>query len=125
MILLLDTHVVLWWLDNPTQLAVEARSAITEPGNDVFVSAVSAWEIAIKRRLGQLDAPSDFEGAILIYGFRQLPISMAHALATETLPGHHRDPFDRMLVAQAIIEGATLITRDLDIRRYDVPMIAA
>ena len=125
MILLLDTHVVLRWLDNPTQLAVEARSAITEPGNDVFVSAVSAWEIAIKRRLGKLDAPSDFETAILICGFRPLPISMAHALATETLPGHHRDPFDRMLVAQAIIEGATLITRDLDIRRYDVPMIAA
>ena len=86
---------------------------------------MSAWEIAIKRRLGKLDAPSDFEGAILSCGFRPLPISMAHALATETLPGHHRDPFDRMLVAQAIIEGATLISRDLDIRRYDVPMIAA
>ena len=62
---------------------------------------------------------------MLICGFRPLPISMAHALATESLPGHHRDPFDRMLVAQAIIEGATLITRDLDIRQYDVPMIAA
>jgi len=75
--------------------------------------------------LGKLDAPSDFEAAILICGFRPLQISMAHALATERLPGHHRDPFDRMLVAHAIIEGATLITRDLVIRQYDVPMIAA
>jgi PIN domain nuclease of toxin-antitoxin system len=125
MILLLDTHVVLWWLDSPTQLSVEARSAITEPGNDIFVSAVSAWEIAIKRRLGKLDAPSDLEAAILTCGFLPLPISITHAMATEKLPGHHRDPFDRMLIAQAIIESATLITRDLEIRQYDVPIIAA
>ena len=125
MILLMDTHVVLWWLDNPAQLSVEARSVIAEPGNDVFVSAVSVWEIAIKRRLGKRDAPSDLEAAILTCGFHPLPISVAHAVATEKLPGHHRDPFDRMLIAQAIIESATLITRDLDIRRYDVPLIVA
>ena len=125
MILLLDTHVVLWWLDNPLILSAEAKNAIAEPSNDVLVSAVSAWEIAIKRALGKLTAPTDFEAAILACGFRPLSISITHAKVTENLPNHHRDPFDRMLIAQAMTEGATLVTRDDQISKYKVSVITA
>ncbi len=125
MILLLDTHVVLWWLDNPLQLTDTARKAIAEPANEVLVSAATAWEIAIKRSLGKLQAPTDLEGAIITCGFRRLPITLAHALATEPLPPLHRDPFDRLLIAQAVMEGATLITRDPLMEMYSVPTIKA
>ena len=123
MILLLDTHAILWWLDDPTSLSAAAREAITDPENEVFVSAVSAWEIAIKRGLGKLDAPADFAITIETCGFQSLPITIAHGLATEQLPPHHRDPFDRMLIAQAQLENATLITRDPLIAMYQVPII--
>lgn len=111
MTLLLDTHVVLWWLDDPALLSEDARDAIADPVNDVFVSAVVAWEIAIKRGLGTVTAPPDFETAIRASGFRELPVTVAHAFATESLPLHHRDPFDRMLIAQAIVEAATIVSR--------------
>jgi PIN domain nuclease of toxin-antitoxin system len=114
--LILDTHVVLWWLDDPALIA--------EPANNVYVSAASAWEIAIKRGLGKLAAPSDFESAIDACGFRALPVTVAHALATERLPFHHRDPFDRLLVAQAQLEGAIVVTRDPVLSHYGVPVIA-
>ena len=123
--LLLDTHVVLWWLDDPGLLSKDAREAIAEPANEVFVSAVVAWEIAIKRGLGKLTAPPDLEAAIQACGFQQLPVSVAHALATESLPMHHRDPFDRMLIAQALAEGATIISRDPDIGNYGVSLLRA
>ncbi len=122
---LLDTHAVLWWLDDPAYLSIAAREVISEPTNLVLVSAASAWEIAIKRGLGKLIAPHDFVEAILGCGLQPLPISVTHALATENLPPHHRDPFDRMLIAQAFIEGATLVTRDPAILRYAVPTILA
>lgn len=123
--LLLDTHVVLWWLDDPVLLSEAARDAIAEPENAVFVSAVVAWEIAIKRGLGKLSAPADLKAAIQSSGFQQLPVTIAHALATESLPFHHRDPFDRMLIAQAICEGFTLVTRDSNISPYEVSVITA
>jgi len=93
--LLLDTHVVLWWLDDQNLIAEEAVEAISEPENQVLVSAVTAWEIAIKRALGKLTAPHNLEAVIASAGFDQLPITLPHALGIEALPGHHRDPFDR------------------------------
>jgi len=121
--LLLDTHIVLWWLDDPALLSKDARDAIADPANEVLVSAVVAWEIAIKRGLGKLTAPADFDVAIQSAGFAMLPVTVAHALATELLPPHHRDPFDRMLVAQAQIENCTIVTRDPVLAQYGVATI--
>lgn len=123
--LLLDTHVVLWWLDDPMLLTDSARTVIANMDNDVFVSAAVAWEIAIKRGLGKLTAPSDLQSAIDACHFSALPITVSHASATESLPPHHRDPFDRLLVAQALIEDLTVVSRDPNIARYGVPVIVA
>ena len=123
--LLLDTHVLLWWLDNPALLSEDARDAISEPTNDVFVSSAVAWEIAIKRGLGKLTAASDLESAIQACDFRMLPITMAPALATESLPPHHRDPFDRLLIVQALDEGLTILTADRAFEPYRVPVVWA
>jgi len=123
--LLLDTHVVLWWLDDPLLLSPTAREAIAEPTNEVLVSAAICWEIAIKRGLGKLTAPADLRRAVQSCGFAELSITPAHALATEALPMHHRDPFDRMLVAQALAEGATLVSRDPLVAAYGVPTLTA
>lgn len=126
MTLLLDTHVLLWWLDDPgLHISAEARDAISDPDNLVLVSSASAWEIAIKRSLGKLTAPHDLETAIQSCGFVTLPISIAHALATESLPMHHRDPFDRMLLAQASIVKATIVSRDPQLAAYGLPIIIA
>ncbi|MCG8584949.1 MAG: type II toxin-antitoxin system VapC family toxin [Pirellulales bacterium] len=123
--LLLDTHVVLWWLDDPHQLSETARTAIEEPENTVFVSAVVAWEIAIKRGLGKLTAPPNLAVAIAAAGFASLPITVAHALGIETLPTPHRDPFDRLLVAQALLEDCTLVSRDPHQQKYPVSFLMA
>jgi len=123
--LLLDTHAVLWWLDDPLLLSSTAREAIAEPSNEVLVSAAVYWEIAIKRNLGKLTAPDDLRGALQRCGFIELNITPAHALATETLPMHHRDPFDRILVAQALAEGATLVSRDPFVAAYGISTITA
>ena len=123
--LLLDTHVLLWWLDNPNLIAEPARDAVADPDNSVLVSTVSVWEIAIKRGLGKLTAPGDLEAAITDCGFQELQISTAHALFTETLPFHHRDPFDRMLVAQTLVENCHLVTHDALIEQYGVPTLRA
>ncbi len=123
--LLLDTHVLLWWLDDNRTLSAKARKAIGEGGNLVFISAVSAWEIAIKKKLGKLRAPDDLEGEITRHRFQHLPITIAHALAVGKLPDHHADPFDRMLVAQAQVEGLTLISRDTRINKYRIHILEA
>ncbi len=124
--LLLDTHVVLWWLDDPNLIADDAVEAISEPGNLVYVSAVVAWEIAIKRALGKLTAPHNFEVAIASAGFEQLPITLSHAFGIEALPrAHHRDPFDRLLVVQAQLESCTLVTRDDTVKKYAVDVMDA
>ena len=127
--LLLDTHVFLWWLDDNPRLGPIARRHITSPGNDIWISAASAWEIAIKAGLGRLELgeppeeclPREIENG----GFRHLDITMRHALAVRTLPRHHADPFDRLLVAQAQQEGFQIITSDGAIRNYDVATLPA
>ena len=123
--LLLDTHVVLWWLEDPLLLSMAARQAIADPTNEVLVSAATCWEIAIKRGLGKLTAPADLRGALLSCGFTELDVTTAHALATESLTRHHRAPFDRMLIAQALVEGATLVSRDSYVVAYGIPTITA
>ena len=123
--LLLDTHVLLWWLDDPALLSVKARAAIADGSNTVYVSAAAAWEIAIKRALGRLDAPDDLEEMMAEERFLPLPIRVRHALAVASLPPIHQDPFDRIQVAQAQLENLTLATRDPFIGRYDVPVLEA
>jgi PIN domain nuclease of toxin-antitoxin system len=125
MTLLLDTHVLLWWLDDPKRLSKEAKQSIQDGSNAVFVSAAVAWEIAIKRSLGKLKTPGDFEAALEANRFRSLPITTVHALAVRSLPEHHRDPFDRIMIAQALQEGFRLVTRDPEIAKYSVPQLMA
>jgi PIN domain nuclease of toxin-antitoxin system len=125
MTLLLDTHALLWWLDDPGLLSGAAREAIGDGRNAVFVSAVVAWEIAIKKGLGKLDVPDDLEAALAANRFLPLPITISHALAVLALPHHHRDPFDRLLLAQALHEGFHLVSRDNVFTSYHVPLIVA
>jgi PIN domain nuclease of toxin-antitoxin system len=122
--LLLDTHVLLWWLADDPALSEDARRRIAnEP--EVFVSAASAWEIAIKRALGKLEAPEDLLEALEAGGIGRLPIEFEHASIAGALPRHHDDPFDRMLVAQAQHEGLTLLTSDTRIASYAVAVLPA
>ena len=123
--LLLDTHVLLWWLDDPASLEAATRRLIADPRNRVFVSAAVAWEITIKRQLGKLEAPDDLEGALEEERFQHLPITVPHALAVAELPAIHGDPFDRIQIAQARLEGLTIVTRDATIPSYDVPCLRA
>lgn len=125
MTLLLDTHALLWWLDDPKLLSKVARKAIADGSNSVYVSAAVVWEIAIKQALCKLDVPNDLESAIEANGFRSLPITIPHALAVRTLPYHHRDPFDRLLIAQARYEGFKLVSRDNYVTHYGVSHIMA
>jgi PIN domain nuclease of toxin-antitoxin system len=120
---LLDTHILLWWLADDPSLPPLAKDAIANPDVDVIVSAASAWEIAIKRAAGRLEAPDDLLGALEANDFDSLSITVAHALAAGGLPEHHSDPFDRMLIAQARTEGLTLITVDRRFPEYDVDLL--
>jgi PIN domain nuclease of toxin-antitoxin system len=123
--LLLDTRALLWWLDDDPGLSDKARNAIAKGRNVVFVSAASIWEIRIKQALGKLRLPRSFRETLERQPFMWLPVTVEHAHAVSGLPDHHRDPFDRMLVAQAKVERLTLVTRDERIRRYAVPIIDA
>ena len=119
--LLLDTHLLLWALGDPAQLPATARQGILDPANEVLFSAASIWEIAIKTELGRADfavKPEDIARAAVESGFDELPVSAQHAALTARLPRHHRDPFDRLLVAQAMTEPARLLTVDAALRRY-------
>ena len=123
---LLDTHVLLWWIADDPKLRADIRNTVTDPDHDILVSAASIWEAAIKRAVGKLR----FETPVLLDtlqrgGLRVLPIAAEHALAAGGLPRHHDDPFDRMLVAQAMAERLTLITRDGRLRDYQVAIIEA
>jgi PIN domain nuclease of toxin-antitoxin system len=118
--LLVDTHVLLWWLADDPRLPGAARAAIAAPEHRVSVSAASAWEIAIKRALGKLDAPDDLRTTIIACGFEEVPVTIDHASIAGALPRHHDDPFDRMLVAQAQVEELTIITLDARFASYDV-----
>lgn len=121
--LLLDTHVLIWILSNEEKLSAAARRAAADPGNEVFVSAVTAWEIAIKRGLGKLRAPDNYLEALRLYRFTPLDITSEHALAVEDLPRHHDDPFDRLLIAQSQLEKLTLVSGDERFSKYDVRLL--
>jgi PIN domain nuclease of toxin-antitoxin system len=123
--LLLDTHALLWALGEPSRLERSARAAVEDGGNDVWVSAASIWEISIKRALGKLTLTAELEDAIAAAAFTPLPIALAHADRAGALPLHHRDPFDRMLVAQAMLESMTIVTRDPRFEPYGLPLLKA
>ena len=123
--LLLDTHTLLWWLDDNPALSVEARDAIADGSNVVFVSAVVIWEIRIKQALRKLKIPRNFREVLDRQAFDHLPLTVDHAHLLADLPPHHRDPFDRMLVCQAMAERLTIVTRDPDIPRYRVRTLKA
>ena len=123
--LLLDTHIFLWWVSDWDQIAKPARKAIADPNNEVFVSAVSGWEIGVKKAKGRLAAPDNLTAVVEEKQFQHLLLTFEHAERAATLPAHHRDPFDRMLVAQARVEGLVLITRDARVSLYDVPTLRA
>ena len=120
--LLVDTHVVIWWLADDPTLAEDVKTQLDhEP--EVFLSAATVWEVAIKQAIGKLIEPADLPERIRDSGLRELPITAQHALTAARLPLLHRDPFDRMLIAQARCEDLTLVTRDPQILRYDVPLL--
>ena len=121
--LLLDTHVVLWWAEE-RGLSAEAIAAIADPDNEVYVSAASIWEISIKHARGKLRV-DDSVYDVHLDGFEPLPITHAEARMAGALPDHHRDPFDRMLIAQAIARNLTLVTRDAHMRLYDASILPA
>jgi len=123
--LLLDTHVLLWWLDDNPSLLIKAKEAIADGGNIVFISVATIWEIRIKQALGKLKIPANFRNVLEQQAFEMLSITADHAHLIGELPAHHRDPFDRMLIAQALFEGFTLITRDSLFKRYKVSTIMA
>ena len=120
---LLDTHVLIWW-DEGRRIAAAARQAIEE-ADAVYVSAASAWEVAIKTALGRLRPTRTVEEAASDSGFLELPVTFRHAERVTGLPPHHRDPFDRLLVAQMLVEELTLVTRDPVFVRYGVALIEA
>ena len=118
--MLVDTHALLWWLADDPSLSPAAREAIANPTSEPLVSAASVWEIAIKRSLGKLTAPDDLPDRIADEGFTWLPITAQHAWQVRDLPIHHGDPFDRILVAQAVIEGLPVVTTDARFGEYGV-----
>ena len=123
--LLIDTHVLLWWLDDNPNLSQSARTVIADGNNLVFVSAAVIWEIQIKQALGKLKIPVNFRNVLNGQGFELLDITVEHAYAVGKLPPYHRDLFDRILVAQAKVEKMTLVSRDNRIKKYKVPLINA
>ena len=123
--LLLDTHAFLWWLIDAPRLADTARAAIANASNDIFVSAITGWEIAVKRAKGAMTAPDNLSAIVEEKGFVHLPLTFHHAEQAGKLPMLHRDPFDRFLIAQAQAEGLILVTRDTHIARYGIRTMLA
>jgi PIN domain nuclease of toxin-antitoxin system len=124
-ILLLDANALVWWFTDESSLSAGAHAAIVDPGNEVLVSAASIWELAIKRAKGKIDLAGDLSASIEQAGFAGLPITVADAQAAAALPPHHHDPFDRMLVAQALRLDALVVTRDSMFAKYDVEVLVA
>jgi PIN domain nuclease of toxin-antitoxin system len=121
--LLLDTHAALWWLAGDERVSEVAAAHLTDETNLVLLSAAVVWEVAIKRALGKLDSPESLERTLLGAGVQPLPISLEHAAAVEHLPWHHRDPFDRILVAQAMTERAAIVSTDGALSPYAVNLL--
>ncbi len=123
--LLLDTHALLWWLADDQSLGAQARALIADPANDVLVSVASLWEIVVKQRIGKLEAEiTAIEQALQRDGLQRLAITPAHLAVLSGLPAHHRDPFDHLLIAQAVSEGATIVSDDRMMQLYKVPILA-
>ncbi|WP_432523209.1 type II toxin-antitoxin system VapC family toxin [Kineococcus sp. SYSU DK006] len=121
--LLLDTHVLLWWLSDDERLPERMRAAVADGENEVFVSAASAWEMSIKAALGKLTAPDGLREELQQQGFTELPVTVDDGLAAGALPRHHDDPFDRMLIAQAARRGLQLLSVDRRFTDYDVQLL--
>ncbi|MSO99347.1 MAG: type II toxin-antitoxin system VapC family toxin [Rhodospirillaceae bacterium] len=121
--LLLDSHILLWWLNDDRKLLKTEREAIANAGSVTHVSAATLWELSIKRASGRLRAPDNLEELVINSRLVPLPILLKHAEAAGRLPLKHTDPFDRMLIAQAQIEGLTIVTRDREIAKYDVAIL--
>ena len=122
--LLLDTHILIWWFEDDPRLKARFRQLLADPANKVLISMASLWEIAIKRQIGKLRASTPIVAQRLFeQGLDLLPTTLEHIAAVETLPRHHGDPFDHLLLVQARIERAVLITVDADMARYGVPCI--
>lgn len=120
---ILDTHLLLWWLAGSPKLPASARGLIADPGNTVFVSAVSLWEIWLKQSLGKLKLPSNFQEVLAGESFEHLPLAGSHTIELARLPWRHRDPFDRMLIAQARTCKLQLLTADETIASYGDPVL--
>ena len=122
---LLDTHVLLWWLANDQNLSADIRGVIGNPNNICFVSAVTIWEIAIKNSIGKLRQPDDLLAVLQDNRFQILDISAVHCLRVGGLPWHHKDPFDRLLISQALVEDFVLISVDEKFKLYDVNLFSS
>lgn len=125
MILILDAHALLWWLKDEPTLDRAARASIVDPANDVVVSAATVWELEIKRAMGKLKAPDDLVEVLQAESFDCIPILGDDAIMAARLPMHHRDPFDRMILAQALRLEAVVVSRDRAFDAYDVPVLRA
>ena len=123
--LLLDSHVALWWLSDPEKLTAEARLAIASIENEVYLGSASLWELHLKAAKGKLNIPPTLSEALAEQEIDELKITWKHTELTRTLPSIHHDPFDRLLIAQALEEGLTLVTRDELIQQYKVPTLKA
>ena len=125
--LILDTHTYVWWLIKDNQLSQHAIDAIQDESNQIFISSIVIWELMIKKSVKKLRFDIGTEQILSAYknevGFEELPITIEHATRVELLPFIHRDPFDRVLIAQALAEGAHLVTADAQIAQYDMPVI--
>ena len=119
---LLDSHVVVWWLISPERLTAETRAVIATPGNDLLLSAATVWELGLKIARGKLRLPTNYVGSLIDEGFRELAVTVAHAARATALPALHGDPFDRLLVAQALEEELILVTADEVVASYPVPI---
>ena len=118
---LLDTHALIWALSEPSRLPGSVMAIVEGDKNEIYASAASAWEISIKAGLGKIDFPLDaLDDAVAAAGFIEMPVCVRHAVAIKSLPTHHRDPFDRLLIAQALLEGLILVTRDRQLGAYPV-----
>lgn len=122
---LLDTHILVWWLEDLRRLPQHVSSILQDESVRIFVSIATAWELEIKRALGKIETPDDLPQVIDENNFSVLPVEFEHIASLRTLPLLHRDPFDRMLLAQALAEGLTLITHDPALKRYNVPILLA
>ena len=121
--LLLDTHAALWWLADDARVGRDAERQLSDETNRVLLSAAVIWEVAIKRSLGKLQAPADLAETLLNAGAQPLAVTLDHAAGGEELPWHHRDPFDRLLVAQALAEGAVIVSQDVRLGQYGVSLL--